>query len=471
MLKDGLDSVELSRKEGLQEARDRMQNKTTKKKDTPVDALSSAIIVGEKGEETKESDTAIEGMVDDANHDPPSAEEESLLKEIDIAENALIEACRLQDEVVSDLSDARQLASRSLLCNPFTMDESSKIQQISWLAIAIRKEKSRMGSTGNKRKIVTAVDLLERNDTIVNQDIEALIEGLPGSEFCQSYVFQAFRSGGSGASRTWVHEAQARHEKEPMQLLQLTGRETCSDSPKEKKRKQQQSPQREDGGSNRKKPKVSNFQEKLKVRVDERLARLDIQINDRLRKEAATQREKLVATMVKSLAKEYGRRRKAAEVVAAQTVLEGKVLHAESYQVPHLGPLPAPCAVYNETVVRTWNFLSTFRGFFLGRGYLTEMPSLQALQNAIDSIEDGAGLKCQMDKDEAVSFLTNLAVALCKPLAREGNAGVDDKFSGTEPWLFKKNTEHHSSTTLMPHQTAPRTKSPMVKNSWFPSTI
>ncbi|KAI2496889.1 hypothetical protein MHU86_17636 [Fragilaria crotonensis] len=39
-----------------------------------------------------------------------------------------------------------------------------------------------MGSTGNKKKVVTAIDLLERNNIFFNSDIEALVEGLPGSE-------------------------------------------------------------------------------------------------------------------------------------------------------------------------------------------------------------------------------------------------------------------------------------------------
>jgi Bromodomain len=234
-------------------------------------------------------------------------------------------------------------------------------------------------------------------------------------------VFQAFRSSGvAGANRSWIHEAQLRNEKETMKPLQSTSRDMKSglDSPKEKqgKRRAQQTPPREDDTSNKKKQKLEEENEKKKVREYERLARLDLQVNDRLRKEAATQREKLVMTMAKSLTKEYTRRRKAAEIVSAQTVLEGIHMHSESSEVMHLGDLPMPGAVYSEAVVRTWHFLSTFKSFFLERGYMADMPSLQALQNAVDSLHGGPA-QGKMEHEEAVSFLTDLAVGLCKPLA------------------------------------------------------
>eukprot|EP00957_Ditylum_brightwellii_P161389 12288696-Ditylum_brightwellii.AAC.1 len=61
-----------------------------------------------------------------------------------------------------------------------------------------------MGSTGNKRKIVTATDLLEKNDTFFNPDIDRLVEGLPGTEFCPAYVFHECRaSGASAATQAW----------------------------------------------------------------------------------------------------------------------------------------------------------------------------------------------------------------------------------------------------------------------------
>ena len=67
-----------------------------------------------------------------------------------------------------------------------------------------------MGSAGNKRKIVTATDLLERNNTFFNADIELLIEGLPVIESLPNYIFHNFCFGfmSSAISESWQEEAQ-----------------------------------------------------------------------------------------------------------------------------------------------------------------------------------------------------------------------------------------------------------------------
>lgn len=161
MLEDAMESVEQSRREGLQEAKDRMHPRSNRKKDSTAVDLTAAFTVtpDELREDKKEGDSEADVTMDDPDREPASAEEEALLKEIEEVERELANAYTRQEQVVSDLSLERQRALGPLLCNPFTIDEASKSQQASWLATAIRKEKGRMGSTGNKRKIVTAVDL------------------------------------------------------------------------------------------------------------------------------------------------------------------------------------------------------------------------------------------------------------------------------------------------------------------------
>merc|ERR1711862_455671 len=81
-----------------------------------------------------------------------------------------------------------------------------------------KKEKLKMGSTGNKRKILTPTDLLEKMDTFfgyIAPDLDRLIEGLPGSEYCPSYVFHSSRSGGASTMhQSWIHEIQIKQDKE-----------------------------------------------------------------------------------------------------------------------------------------------------------------------------------------------------------------------------------------------------------------
>ena len=115
-------------------------------------------------------------------------------------------------KIAISLADSRIAAHGPFLSNPFYGDET---QQKTWLTTIIKKEKSKMGSTGNKRKIVTPTDILDRNATFYNLEIEHLLEGLPGSEFCADYVFYDLR--GNGASQySFVHEVKLRKEREKM---------------------------------------------------------------------------------------------------------------------------------------------------------------------------------------------------------------------------------------------------------------
>merc|ERR1712238_288376 len=102
----------------------------------------------------------------------------------------------------------------------------------------------KMGSTGNKRKIVTPTDILDRNATFYNTDIERLIEGLPGAEYCGDYMFHNLRGNAGASQNSWMHEAKVRKEKEKASLEQE----------RERKRKP-----RDDERENRKKQKLEEL--------------------------------------------------------------------------------------------------------------------------------------------------------------------------------------------------------------------
>ncbi|CAJ1952558.1 unnamed protein product, partial [Cylindrotheca closterium] len=311
------------------------------------------------------------------------------------------------------LADVRISLLGTLACNPFTNFEGSISHQESWIAAAVRKEKSKMASTGNKRKIVTAADIVQRNNSFFNPDIEALIEGLPGSDHFSTYKPLESRSGLSTISKSFIQEQQLLQiDDRKRSLSRAKFQKTKSSQDKEKERKRKK---REDERDARKRQKLEEEEEKKKARAEERLLRLQVQVDERMFKEASFQREKVVLAMAKSFGKEMGRRRRAAEHVAAQKIGDGRSLGVPmDSDIGDLPPLPPLSKPFDEDVLRIWDFISTFGSFFLERGYVDKLPTLDALQSSIDVLRTS---KTGQNRREAISFVTNLAIALCKPLS------------------------------------------------------
>jgi len=442
-----IEAVQVSRLEGLKDAKDRLEGKTPvkspeKKKGSesqPASRAPSPMMDGEvtKTEEKKDADGDKEEIFD-PDREPPSAGELELRAKLDALKAELHSAQEEDHKAAIALANDRIHDLGPFLCNPFLDEETGKSMQGSWLATAVRKEKTRMGSTGNRKKVVTAVDLLERNDTFFNSDIEAFIEGLPGSEFCGPYVFQAFRSGGSGAgalNRAWIHDAQMKNEQEAENRLKRSREALAKEEQTQEKELKRR--KRDEIRDSKKRQRDEEEEEKRKQRADERMSRLEVQINDRLNKDAAFQREKVVVSLAKLQTKEFARRRKAAEIVAAQTVVEVKTVKSNSVSATSLVvDLPSPTNVYNEDAVRVWNFMSTFQSYFLQKEYVSEVPTLPSLQTAVDCIQ-GKATKSTLSCDEAVSLLTDLSIALCKPLAASLTRILFSSLIGLNPNLQK----------------------------------
>ena len=391
-----------------------------KRDDSDGGDISPSTLLTPNGEDSREDRKISDEGMDDSlqslsDREPASEEETQLRAKLEMLLTELSEAKEADRAAIVQLANARIYDLGPFLCNPFLDDEAGKAQEQSWLSIAVRKEKTRMGSTGNKRKVVTAVDLLERNNTFYNPDIESLLEGLPGSEFCESYFFQSARSTGPGSlNRAWMYEAQRSSEKEAQLRLQnarLSEVKDEQDLERDLKRKQ-----RDDDRDIRKRQKLSEDEERKKMRADERLSRLEIQINERLYKEAAMQREKLVINLARILSKEFSRRRKASESLASQAITDGVKFAKFTTAILPIDTLPRPTQTFHEDTVRVWNFMTTFKDFFLQKGYVSEIPTLSSLQAAIDCVQ-GRPSTSSMLKEDAVESLTNLSVALCKPLA------------------------------------------------------
>eukprot|EP00546_Thalassionema_frauenfeldii_P009113 CAMPEP_0178917458 /NCGR_PEP_ID=MMETSP0786-20121207/13259_1 /TAXON_ID=186022 /ORGANISM="Thalassionema frauenfeldii, Strain CCMP 1798" /LENGTH=2172 /DNA_ID=CAMNT_0020591013 /DNA_START=88 /DNA_END=6606 /DNA_ORIENTATION=- len=357
----------------------------------------------EKDEEKEDSETDAE---------EETAEEQELRSKIESMKEELEKAREKDREASIALADARLSCLGPFLCNPFQDKEPHYPQQVSWLTTAIRKEKAKMGSTGNKRKIVTATDL-------------------PGTESLSNYLFHNFRFGfmQSAISESWrqeAHQWRKQREKEskkrkssttPRQSKPAVSKPTV-DPEREAKRQK-----REDERDARKRQKEEEMELKKKARIEERLARLTVQVDERLFKEACFQREKVVLAVAKSYMRECYRRRKAAELVSMQAVLDDRVSRIRQYSQEPLPPLSPLCQEYDEDVLRCWDFVTSYGETLVQWGYVDKLPTLDSIQQALNGVDnqsenlDGKKSKTMMTRKESVEYLTKLCIALCKPLA------------------------------------------------------
>eukprot|EP00522_Entomoneis_paludosa_P005095 CAMPEP_0172474078 /NCGR_PEP_ID=MMETSP1065-20121228/69175_1 /TAXON_ID=265537 /ORGANISM="Amphiprora paludosa, Strain CCMP125" /LENGTH=2310 /DNA_ID=CAMNT_0013232255 /DNA_START=222 /DNA_END=7154 /DNA_ORIENTATION=- len=363
--------------------------------------------------------------VDEDERDPPSEKEKFLRTEVSMLLEELEEAAEEDRQVQKSLFETRIADVGPFLGNPFAIPDA---QQQTWLSIAIRREKARLGNTGNKRKVMTAIDILDKNDTFYNNEIRALLEGLPGSEHCSTYIFQSLRgkkAEKAAAVKTVVvqetkkvqQKKQEKKEEDTKKLAKLAKLAELKAS--EEEARLQKKREREEERDEKKRQRIEEEEQKKQARINERMARLRLQVDDRLYKEVAIQRERVITLMARNLAKEYIRRRRAAEVVSAQNITESKrgrsmVPKRQITEIPDQ-PLPTIAKSYGEDIVRIWDFISTFGDFFEKRGFVAEVPSLDSLQSALDCLmgKPVSGMK----RDDAVASLTDLAIALCKPLA------------------------------------------------------
>jgi len=402
-----------------------------------VDEISSG--AGGQPEETKKA-----AMEVDPNREAEAEQEKEMRAKIQALREKLDDAQNEAQVASANLTEARIAALGPFFSNPFDDIEETQSNQHTWLSTIVRKEKSKMGNTGSKRKIVSAADLLERTDSFFNPDVERLIEGLPGSEFCPSYVFHTHRKGGVAGAvpSSWVHEAQIKHDQERTKKAKAVKKakekskvETSKMKEKELKRKK-----KEEEAEERKKKKLAQEEQVKQAREDERMARLKLQVDDRLLKESRKERKKVIEAMAKNLGKEFTRRRRAAEIVASDRVensKESQTLSDAPMVDTYQSSLPPLSRQYDVDVVRVWDFISSFESTlrsFGGEKENASLPSLDALQDAVDTLAFGSsGAKSSAPKTgdnkskdemktkhrEAVGLLSTLAVSLCKPLSAD----------------------------------------------------
>ena len=389
--------------------------------ETEVEKVNAPVIVRVKDGEAVEVDLGGDGGTitfekeKEIEIEDISEREEKLKQHIETLNKTYEQTLCKSRASATLLTNARIASICPFLGNPFQDIEKSIPQQENWLATVVRKERAKMGSTGNKRKIVTASDLLERNTSFFNSDIERLVEGLLGTEFLPNYVFHKLRSNGAAMNQAWVHELQIREEEEQQRVKKRADEDKAKIfHQREKERKREE---REEKNEIRKRQKMEELEEKKKAREEERLSRLSTQVDERLMKEACFQREKVTLFASKVIGKEVARRRRAAEIWASHIVEVSSTKKSckESSLVDGIfkTDLPSLYKRYDGDVIRIWNCISAYKNAFCTDNE-SSIPTLEVLQNAVDCVRVGSE---KIAKEESIVLLTNLAIMFCKPLA------------------------------------------------------
>lgn len=213
-----LQTLQSSRENGFNEAKDKLDAVNKKRRDDRAkEKTRESNRNSIDGDDDKSQGTDVDGAMMDDKMD--TDKEERSLEEIELREklaemqNKLGAAKKRSKAASFNLANARIVTISPFAANPFLCRDDSGTLETSWMAAAIKKERAKMGNTGNKRKIVNPATLMDKSDTFFVPKIEKLVEGLPGTEFAPAYVFHANRSTSAG-NQAWIHEAKIRHQKQ-----------------------------------------------------------------------------------------------------------------------------------------------------------------------------------------------------------------------------------------------------------------
>ena len=361
--------------------------------------------------------TTLSDSVNDKK-EAPSSEESVLRDKLNDLQKVLLDFKDQAKKASVDLANIRIASISPFALNPFVYGGDSAATEMTWMANAVKKERTKMGASGKKKKVVKPTSMMERNDTFFLPKTERLIEGLPGAEYTPSYVFHANRSASSDNS--WVHEAKLKHQKQRQKkeekkkkVKKLSETKAKTDREKEAKKRL-----RDEETAIRKRQKDEEEELKRQARIEKRLAQLNIQMDDKLFKEALVARERHLQNFVRGMNKEYNRRRKAAEVVVGNKLEHSKFSASSSASsvVAFREMLPQFSRQYDEEVVRIWDFIHSFSGAFKDSTELSIMPSLDTLQDAVDSLKSKVTGR-ENSRTDAVQLMKSIAITLCTAIS------------------------------------------------------
>ncbi len=391
-----LKSLQKSREDGLAEAREkidlanRIRREARAKEKNRLPKGSGQEEDEKKGDD--EFDAKSKSETSENESDPPSLHEIELRMKLEELEQVLLEAKSQSKAACENLTSLRISTLSPFASNPFLCTEESLAQEMNWLSAAVKKERSRMGYTGNRRKIVTPASILDKCDTFFTIETEKLVEGLPGSEFTPSYVFHSNRTA-AASNYAWVHEAKVRQQNELNKKLEKERKikEDSQAKAKVEREKERKRKLRQEELDKRKRLKEEEEELKKKERADKRLSQLGLQMDERICKESYNIRERSIVNFARSMTKEFNRRRRAAEIVVAHKVDSPSVSSLSNTSTslfPFREMLPPLSREYDEDIVRLWDFINSFKDAFYGSNPDSSPPSIDTLQNAIDCLND-----------------------------------------------------------------------------------
>ena len=423
-----LKALHKSREDGLVEARDKIDLVNKNRREARAKEKQRLSRGDGEKEDEKKGDDDVDATSKNDNdkleedlREPPSSEEVELLGKLNELENILTKAKQQSKAASANLASMRISSLSPFASNPFLCSDDSLAQEMTWMTAAVKKEKTKMGNTGNRRKIVTPATMMEKSDTFFVPEIERLIEGLTGSEFTPSYVFHANRSAAAAANQAWIHEAKVRHQKEQQKKLEkeLKSAKEAEAKANIEREKDLKRKIKQEEFETRKRAKEEEEEQRKKERIEKRLTQLSLQMDDRLFKESCIIRERSIMNFVRGMNKEFNRRRRAAEVVVAHQVERSSSspssVNSLTSLVPFRETLPPLSRIYDEEVVRIWDFINSFHDAFSKNASTSSPPSINSLQDAIDCLKDVS--RDQEKRTNAVDLVKNIAISLCKVIS------------------------------------------------------
>ena len=422
-----LQQLQISREEGFKEVREKLDAVNKKRRDDRAKEKQrrsnrrSVEGDGEKDQDTDDESAVTDktGPDKDDKREDPSAEEVELRVKLAEVQNRLDAAKKRSKAASLNLANARIATISPFAANPFLCRDESTALEVSWLTAAIKKERSKMGNTGNKRKIVNPATLMDKSDTFFVPEIEHLVEGLPGTDFAPFYVFHANRSASGNA--TWIHEAKIRHQKQQQRKAEkaLKVKTQAAARAKVDQQKVLKRKLKQEEAAGKRRLKEEEEDQKKKKRVEKRLSQLNLQMDDRMFKESCMMREKNIMNFVRGLNKEFARRRKAAELAVGnkieRSLASSPPFRSSSILAPFGEMLPPLSRTYDGEVVRIWDFLHSFSSVFPVSSMPTSLLSLNSLQDAIDCLKTNA--RDQQKRSSAVELFEGIAIGLCKVIS------------------------------------------------------
>ena len=420
--------LQSAREEGFNEVKDKLDAVNKKRRDDRAkDKQRRSDRNSVEGDDDMSQGTDVDGAPNmnkmesdkgDKWKDTPP-EEIELREKLSELQNNLEDAKKRSKAASLNLANAQIATISPFAANPFLSRDISL--ETSWLAAAIKKERVKMGNTGNKRKIVNPATMMDKSDTFFIPKIERLVEGLPGTEFAPSYVFRVNRSTSAG-NQAWIHEAKIRHQKSQVKKQEKAQKVAKQAEAKVKvelerglKRKL-----KEEEAADKKRLKEEDEEKKKRERIEKRLSQLSLQMDDRLFKEACMMREKNILNFVRGMNKEFTRRRRAAELAVGHKIdrltSSPSIISSSNILAPFGQTLPPLSKIlYDVEVVRVWDFLHSFSDAFSTSATPTSLPSLDSLQDAINCLKTNA---CdQRKRSNAIKLFKGIAIDLCKVIS------------------------------------------------------